>query len=446
MKKGATMSKWSRRRVLASLGLGGAALPLLPLLSSSSKAAAGCPKRLIIFMLPGGSVAENFFPAGSGASLGTLPSILSPLERHRDDLVVVEGLSNQTLERPRTGHIGAMGSILTGRPILETGFVESGDNYMYDYGFASGPSIDQVIAQRYADEVPFPSLEAGLYVDRFGSNKGRTQWRMSYSGSNRPVHPENDPSVLFDRVFGGAMGDTSAREERGRRRRSVLDYLSGEVGSLRAQVPLADREKLDQHLEGLSELERNLAADTIVCDSGALDGSGAPENRPRIVRQHMEVLVKAMACDLTRVGSIQIAGEGRGIGPLGWLGQSDDDHVYQHDWNVGGLTQTREFWAGEIAHLVDLLKAVPEGDGTLFDSTMILWTSGIAKGDSHDSDNLPFAILGSAGGAFASGRVVRASGLAHNHLLTSICHAMGLDDIDTFGSDAYGTGPLPGLA
>lgn len=414
------MNKWSRRKMLASLGLGGAALPLLPLLSSSSRAATDCPKRFIVFMLPGGSVAENFFPSGSGESLGTLPSILAPLERHRDDLVVVEGLSNQTLERPRTGHIGAMGSILTGRPILETGFVEAGDNYMYDYGFASGPSIDQVIAQRYADEVAFPSLEAGLYVDRFGSNKGRTQWRMSYSASNRPVHPENDPAVLYDRVFGGAMGTDDARLERGRRRQSILSHLSGEVGSLRAQVPAADREKLDQHLEGLSELERNLAANTAVCDPEDLDGSGAPESRPRTVRQHMEVLVRAMACDLTRVGSIQVAGEGRGIGPLGWLGQTDDDHVYQHDWNVTGLTQTREFWAGELAHLVDLLKAVPEGDGTLFDSTMILWTSGIAKGDSHDSDNLPFALLGSAGGAFSTGRVVRSSGLAHNHLLSTL--------------------------
>jgi hypothetical protein len=398
-------------------------------------------------MLPGGSVPERFFPSGTGESLGSLSPILAPLERHRDDLLVIEGLDNRAIDDgPIGGHIGGMGSILTGRPVLPSGFVETYESgTSQSYGFASGPSFDQVIAGRFAEVTPFPSVEAGVYVDRFGGNKGQTQWRMSYRAADEPVHPENDPAALFDRLFAGHSDTTDVRAERARRRGAVLTYLRGELARLQDRVPAADREKLERHVDGVAELERNLAASSVSCD---VPGLASPEGdtRQRQLRQHMDVLVHAMACDLTRVGSIQIAGEGRTWGPCSWLGHDQEDHVYQHDWNRDRLVEVRRWFAGELAYLVDRLKEIPEGDGTLFDNTVVVWTSGIATGNDHGSRNLPFALLGSAGGYFRTGRVVRTGGMAHNHLLTSLCQAMGLDDVDHFGDASYGRGPVPGLA
>jgi hypothetical protein len=108
-------------------------------------------------------------------------------------------------------------------------------------------------------------------------------------------------------------------------------------------------------------------------------------------------------------------------------------------------TQINRWYAQQLAYLVTRLKAIPEGDGTAFDNTLILWTNEQAKGNNHSVDRMPYLLIGNAGGYFETGRYVRqASEATHNQLLVSVLNAMGIET-DEFGNVAYGTGPLPGL-
>jgi hypothetical protein len=448
-------AKWSRRRLLAGTAAGAALLPFVPRLEAEA-GGAEVPKRFIVYFTPDGTIPSAFFPAQIGTDF-ELPAILQPLAAHQSDLVVIKGLDNRAAEDGPGGggHIGGMGAMLTGRPILPDGFVESGDNYSYEYGFAAGPSIDQVIAQEIGEDTAFRSIEAGLMVDHVGSNAGRTQYRMTYAAANQPIAPENDPAALFDRMFADLVLDDPAALARLRaRRQSVIDVVRGDLNAVKQRVGAFDRARIDGHLDAVRELEARLNAPVTPCTppDATYDWNPLGYGDPQVQtwQAHIDLVVRAMVCDLTRVASLQWMGEGRGAS-MSFLGFSDGEHNLSHSDDddavgVGKLLEIKVWWASQLALLVDALKAQAVGDGsTLFDHTVVLWCSGIGKGNSHANTDLPFALLGSAGGAFATGRSLDAGGIPHNALLVSIAQAMGLD-VDQFGDPVYGSGPVPGLA
>ena len=156
----------------------------------------------------------------------------------------------------------------------------------------------------------------------------------------------------------------------------------------------------------------------------------------------------ALACDLTRVASLQWASTQTGK-VFTWLGQNETHHQLSHSSPTDvnrrqQLVDIGKWHAEQLAYLLGKLAAVPEGTGTLLDSTLILWCTDIAAGQTHARRDMPYVLAGGAGGALEMGRYLRYQGNSHNDLLVALCNAMDVD-VTTFGNAAYCTGKLPGL-
>lgn len=450
---------WTRRGLLKRLfagGAGAALLPLVPLLEADAEAQASPRKRLIVFFHPNGyGMAEKYFPTGTESSF-ELSEILRPLAAHRSNLVVFKGINNPA--GPDSGdnvHIPHMGSILTGTPIQRgssTPFFE-GD---YQYGWANGVSVDQFIAQRLAqtsDKTRFASLDFHCVGNR---DVVKTQTRMSYAGPGQPVVPEMDPQAALKRVLGSvANGGAGApsMDRLAQERRSVLDFLLGDLGRLSARVGMSDRTRVEGHLTALRELEQRLSAEagaggaTSACKSPVLPtfkSLSGPDTYRQRGQAFLDLTVQALACDATRVVGLQWSNTGGAGGvTFSWLGHSSDEHLASHTPDQD-IVDTKVFYMEQLAYLIDALKRTPEGAGTLFDNTMILVLSEHGSGAAHDNANIPFVLAGNAAGAFKTGRYLQYKGAPQNQLLVSVCRAMGVM-VDSFGSTKYAAGPLSGL-
>lgn len=434
----------SRRGLLKTLGLAAAASPFLPLLNASGQEAS-MPRRLVLFFTPHGTIRDEWLPTG-GETDFVLPRILQPLERHRSRLLVLDGLHVRAGESVGAPHTKGPPLLWTGSPLREDmTFSRDEPGGTIYFGWNSGPSVDQVIAERVGTELPYRSLELGVK-----SGYNHPGHRMIYRGPEQPLSPEADPHALLDRLFGDGSG-AAAQARRRAERRSVLDAVKGELGPMRGRVAAADREKVDSHLEAIREIERALQGMTSCdpVDIGAPVDPFADPNIPVILEAQMKILAQALACDMTRVASLQYrVGENDGS-VYEWLGvDREQHHLITHENNASAeeeLTTIYTWYAEKFGGLLDLLDVVPEGDGTMLDNTLVVWGSEIGRGWDHSFDNIPFVLAGGASGAVRPGRFLSYEDVEHNRLLVSLCHAMGLSDIDTFGSLDTGSGPLPGL-
>ncbi len=445
---------FTRRHVLGGLGAGAALLPFLPVLNSEAEARGEqFPKRLVIWFYPNGTLPEKYFPAGEEL---TLTPILAPMERHLDDCIVMKGVTLKSYEPGiKIGHISCVAPLLTGFTLLDGDQNEGAKSY----GWAGGPSVDQVLAQRIGSETLFPSLEfhnVGM-KDEF-----RTQYRVFYSGANQPLTGMRHPSDAFRRIFEGSGLATDAMFVRNEL--SVLDNLKDDLNRLRARLPVDERPKLDAHLESVREVEKRLQAAPLACDperptlldgiDGFEDGTcGKHDNSPEgclwdkyydeVIQSHMDVMVEAMTCDATRVLSLQNGAGGRGHKFTGWDNAGGDEHVMSHA-QPDRYAEVKAWYMERLATFVDKLKAVPEGDGTLFDNTLILACSEHGVGKTHSNTNVPFMTVGGKW-AFRTGKYHQFDGVSNNNLLLSICDAMGQEEMTSFGDPNYCTGRLNAL-
>lgn len=447
----------SRRHLLRGLGSAAIGLPLLDAMRSDRARAGGLegPKRLIIMYTPNGTVPKNFWPTGSGEDF-TLSPILTPLAAHKQDLLIVGSLDLMSSKKgPGDAHQKGTGSCLTGSPLLEGDFAGDGGQ---SAGWASSISVDQAVANHVGHETPFASLELGVAVQD-PANVGA---RICYRGPGQPLPPENSPYAAYKRLFGDSIADPMAVERRAARRRSVLDLVGDQHRALRDRVSGDDREKLHNHLTAIEEIRGRLDTSVInfegecqPLDQGEPLDPNLVSNMPEIGRLQMDLMAMAMACDITRVATIMwtrsVAGHVfsfadpdivEGHHSLAHKGPEDTPKVAQN-------TAINTWYAEQLAYLIARLKAIPEGDGSVFDNTVILWTNEQARGNTHSREDMPYVLAGSAGGHFKTGRYVnpyneQSLNQPHNKLLVSLLQAMDID-VDSFGDPEFDTGPLSGL-
>jgi hypothetical protein len=216
---------------------------------------------------------------------------------------------------------------------------------------------------------------------------------------------------------------------------------------------------VDAHLESVRDIERRLAPAAPPAASCAAPAMGqrldptVNENMPAIGKLQMDLLATALACDHTRVATLQWT-HAESIQSFPWLGVTGQHHVMSHagDGDAAAqesLTKINVWYAEQLRYLLEKLAAVREGDRTLLDNTVVVWMNEVGKGNNHAHRDLPFLLAGSCGGAFRTGRFVDfmangASGFPHNNLLVSLAQAMGLQDT-TFGDPQHCTGALPSL-
>ena len=422
----------TRRKFLSELSVSAAALPFLAGLQSlSAKAANGPKRRLIVIYSPNGTVPPAFFPV-DGPLTAPLPQILSPFESIKNRILVVQGLDNLVAGNGASAHAIAVAALLTGAEMIPgaDGNPE---------GLARGISIDQVVANSFAVSSPtrFKSLEFGeiSHMDLNVRN------RISYAGPGNPLPPEDDPARMFQRLFGGIS--------LANRRISVLDYVNSELRSVRASLSGADARLLDAHTDAVRELEQSVTSSlstTATCNSAALPAvdTGAAVNRPMVIRQHIDLMVRAFACDQTRVMTLQFE-NGTSDGWFPWLGFNDLHHELSHadDTDLaaqGKLVAINRWFATEVAYLATSLAAVPEsdGNGTLLDNTTIVWFNDFNQGNTHSRHNLPTVVLGSPA-YFKLGQAKTLPSVFHNRMLISLAASVGVD-IPSIGEAQFCTG------
>ncbi len=159
----------------------------------------------------------------------------------------------------------------------------------------------------------------------------------------------------------------------------------------------------------------------------------------------MDLLATALACDITRIASIQWSWA-RSTQVFSWVNQSDRHHDMTHRGWSEGLGRINRWYAEQLAYLGGKLKALKEEPGSVLDNTVIYWCSDVAAGQDHNYANLRTFLLGSCGGFFKTGQHIKFNNEPHNKLMVSLMRAMGISDATQFGDAKVGTGPLPGLA
>lgn len=438
----------SRRGFLRAAAVGAATAPWLRPFTTRAEPGE-LPRRFVVFFTPNGTIPEEWSPDG-GEHDFSLRTILEPLARHRDDLLILEGVDMKSASSgPGDGHQKGMGHLLTGVDLLP-GDTMGGCDSCAPVSWSGGISVDQEIASLIGASTPFRSLELGVRVG--GSHNVWT--RMCYRGASQPLPPEGDPHAVFERLFGDLGADPFGLERRRFMRRSVLDHVRRDFASIEARVSAADRERLELHVSVLRDIERRIESSGglgAACAAPTMGGRVDPDdpaNVPQVGRLQMDLLAMAFACDLTRVGTLQWTTAVGNI-PFPFLGIEDRHHDLSHEGDGNGsardkLVQINRWYAEQLAYLIDRLKAIPEGEGTVFDNTCILWGNELGKGNSHTRDGIPFVMAGSAGGHFRTGRYLRFDRASHCDLLTSLAQAYGVE-ADRFGDVRFSNGPLPGL-
>jgi hypothetical protein len=448
----------SRRAVLKGI-LGGSAFSLgLPLFEqmlndggTALAAGAALPKRYGLFFwgngLPWsfrhrGAVDMNFnhplpdtlldiyTPTTTGTSWA-ITDTLKPLERHKANINVVTGLTPKTMI-PSTppglsdGHMRGICVALTADMINPQGFDH--DPHIFA---VNRPTLDQVIAkhpQFYTDMQPrFRSLEIGIsqaVLHNFG-----TWLAVSHNGPNSLNIPIRDPQDFFDQVF-------AVRPEQAEiaRRTSVLDVVADDTKRLEQKLGARDKQRLDEHLTHINEIERRLKVAQGACTSPTRP-TDPFKGEPAVVDKHnvmTDILVAALRCDLTRVFTIAFT-TGASLMQMNGAGAINGSGAHQlHDACHAGerdiIIAFTKLNLSAYATLLDKLTADKDvNDQTLLDSSCILGTSEYGEGYTHSNLETPVIMAGKAGGALDTGWHVRdeAGNLARAHL--TCLRAVGID-------------------
>jgi Protein of unknown function (DUF1552) len=472
-----------RRTVLRGAGGLAVGLPFLSAMLAPGRSHADdtIPTRLLVFYHPGGTLLDRWRPMGSGANISLQP-MMEPLTPFLDKLVFIEGL-NLSVTQIGNGHPHSRGmaGILTGQQLLPGNFNTNGGNA----GFAAGPSIDQIIAAKISAGLRLPSLElsAGWSTGISAGGQPHPGNILSYQAPTRaggqatPVPPATDPLNTFKRVFGGVGGDSDANAKQLAFSNSVLDGVQEDFKRLMPQLGREDREKVEKHLALVKEAQAGISkgvTNTCVVPTnvnqtaayyddpvasgvsrGALDGGASAITTGAKVPEKGDIMtdlmVATLACDLTRVGTMQWS-DSEAKFMLGFLKDSsgaslkDHHHGYQHDrgFQPEALGIIYRFYAQKLAYLLQKLDSVQEGNGTLLDNTLVLSVTEIQSPSDHGQNNMPFILAGKAGGKLATKRFMKVPSQPHNNLLVSVLNLFGLEET-RFGHANYCTGPVSGL-
>ena len=418
------------RRTLLRGVLGGAAVsialpPLEAMMNGNGTAWAGgeaFPKRFGVYFWGNGVLPDRWNPTGEGTTWTPSP-ILMPLASLRDRLTVVSGTRVATLNTVPHGS-GPAGLL-------------SGDNEVN--GSFTRPSLDQLVASAVGSETRFRSLETGVQ---------RSDGSYSYAGPQQRNPIESDPRALFNRPFGEgfrAPGETSTPDPRLALRRSVLDAVTGQGTSLRQRLGANDRRRLEEHLDGVRAIERQLQRleenppSLAACrrpdapPAEIPDVLGRPDMRAR-AQAMANLLAMALACDLTRVFFHMYS---QPVNNTLFANAPAGHHQLTHD-EPGAQPQVfaiLQLIMGDLALFLEALRAVPEGDGTLLDHTLVLCTSDCSFGRTHALDEYPIVLAGGRSMGLRGNTHLRARGENASKVSYSILQMMGVRAAD-FGVGA----------
>lgn len=443
-----TKKKLDRRTFLR--GAAGAALAL-PMLDSMVPALGGAtaskaPTRMAFVYFPNGIQENTWSPkleGEFGALPEALPKVLMPLQQYRNDITILDNLTingGRALGDGPGDHGRAGASYLTGAHPKRT----------FGKDLQAGISVDQIAAQAIGSKTRFASLELGGEEGIQGGNCDNG-YSCAYSNSiswrtpSTPNPPEVRPRAVFERLFGPADAerDPVKRAKLERYKKSVLDSVLGDAKTLAVSLGKDDRRKLDEYLYAIRDIETRIQSaeqqNAALTPNMAAPPSSVPENYTEHSRLMFDLMLAAFQTDSTRIITFLMAIE-QSNRNYREIGITDSHHGLTHHGGdlekIEKCVMINRYETEQFAYFLGKLKATPDGDGTLFDHSLITYGSGLSLG--HNHDNVPTLLTGGNHGRYKLGRQVKYKAetpLANLHVM--MLDSMGVS-VDKF-ADSNGT-------
>jgi hypothetical protein len=313
----------------------------------------------------------------------------------------------------------------------------------------TAPTIDYVISKIIGNTTPFRSLEVGV-CRATANGEGQAVNYASSSGANTPVQPEYDARAVFTRLFGKApapgMTPTAPANSAASRKR-ILDAVSLDVKDLKKRLGADDNRRLDQHLDGIQQLENRLTMSTMPMGMACTLPPGAPDKYPPVLADNnglvtpdqnnamVELSTYALSCDLTRTLLFQ---HGRpaahyNMGVIGITKDIHDDISHQETGDQPIFNTAVMYWMDQFRVFVEKLADTPDGAGNLLDNAAIYATSDVSFGRTHSIDEYPLLVFGRAGGAIKGDQHVRTDKDNVSKILFTLVNLFG-GNVTSFGA------------
>ena len=389
-------------------------LPLLDAMRPAFASAADSPtgaKRLSFFAVPNGIIMDRWTPVVVGSGFPITP-VLEPLAAFRDRMVVIGGLANneaRKLEFEIAGdHPRACSAYLTAaHPKMTSGA-----------DIHCGVSVDQIAANELGKQTPLPSLEIGLETPMIGACESAYSCvyynTISWRGPETPLPMENRPRAVFERLVGDST-DPDERRARIQENRSILDLVSEDLKRLLRSVGQSDRLKLDQYSEAIRSVEQQIHVAEQQVPEKLPDMEkpiGIPEKFSEYARLMLDLQVLAFQGNMTRVATFMVGHEmgGRAYPELGFGDQHHSLTHHQGDQEkIAKVLQINIFHAKLYQYFLDRMRAVPEGDGSLLDHSLLVYGSPLSDGNMHLYRDLPVLLIAGTATGITGNRHVRYS-------------------------------------
>src|SRR5215471_3893871 len=449
-----TKKHLSRRTVLRGMGAT-IALPFLESMLPAMTPAPATKTRLVCIENVHGAagstktgIEKNLWaPATEGREFDLSKGNLLPLEPLKDHITIVSNTDMhgaEAWELPELGgdHFRSSAVFLTAAHPKQT---QGSDIFC-------GTSFDQLYAQRFGQDTPLPSLQiciegldlaggcaynyACVYMDS-----------ISWASPRKPLPMVRDPRMAFDMMF-GAGATAEARAERMSTDRSLLDWVTREVASIKPNLTSSDRSRVDEYLETIREIERRIQKIEERNRSGEIrELSTAPVGVPDAFEEHVKLMFDlqavAFAGDSTRVSGFKMSRDvsGRAFPQSGvTAGFHSASHHGENEQRVIQFGQINQYHISLLAYFIDKLSKMKDGDSTLLDNSLIIYGSPMGDGNLHNHKRVPMLLAGHAAGK-VKGRLhlKTPDGTPTANLYLSLLHKLGLDNLTMF---ADSTGEL----
>ena len=428
-----TKKHLSRRAMLRGMGVA-VSLPLLdamvPALTAQTKTAANVTPRLGCIYIPHGAVMDKWTPIGEGTDFQYGP-VLSALERHRENIVVLSNLCHHMADALGDGgadHSRSTATWLNGTHAKKT----EGEDVR------AGTTIDQMAAAKIGQDTRFPSIEIGT-EDMTGligaCDVGYSCAYMNTISWRNPTTPnpmEINPRVVFERLFGEG-GTTAERVARMNEDKSILDQIAGAVPRLQKGLGQKDRTRMNEYLENIREIERRLQiAEQQAGAQVAVPAQpvGIPDSFEEHVGLMLDMMALAYQSDATRVFTFMLARE---LSQRSYpqVGVPDPHHATSHHQDnpekLAKLVKIQNYHLTLFAKFLDKLKSTPDGDGTLLDHTILLYGSCMSNSNIHNHNPLPTLLAGGGSGSLKGGRHLKyPENTPMSNLLISVLNKVGV--------------------
>jgi len=398
----------SRRHFLRGMGVALAlpwmeSLPLVGRLSAAAKAD-GPPLRLGIVFFSNGVEPEHWWAKGSGAAMEIGPG-LRPMMPHREDMLFIQGLYNQTAAVSTSPHLGRM-NVLSGATVS-----------LDPKEIRVGTSMDQIVASQIGSRTNIPSLVLGIEPNELRLEDGLSMIygsSVSWISPTKPATKEIYPSRTFDRLVGDGTGR--------RLDRSILDEVRQDSQNLRPKISRSDNVKLNEYFESIRDIEQRIERaskeeriegwrPTLTQPDMPRPANELPQNVPDHMKLMLDLVVLAFQMDKTRIATLMLNNDLSQMnfkfleGVQGALHLDLTHNGHAPDKEAMYL-KTNQYHIAQFAYLTKRMKEIQEGEGSMLDNSILMLTSSLFDGDAHGANQLPFLLTGKGGGTLKPGRVV----------------------------------------